>query len=183
MGRVVIGELEQPFRAAFDALLAAEGHTQLSDYLEVTTFDEVPLYSRFDQLSFLDGLDSAEQNRLLIRAAVLHLAKIVDYAGRAFEGRDDPCLRMVSITGWWDSDADGWTSTDGTTRLLTPNFWIGNLRSAQMQSFTMDSASGKSAQFVADALDRDPDYVLFEGWSAPGPDRFLRRVYVQLNRV
>jgi Immunity protein 15 len=176
----MLAQIEQPFRAAFDKLLEDEGHTRLADYMTVSTFDEVPLFYRLSHISFLDGLEMSERNKLVIRAAVLHLAEIVNYARKYYAGREDSYLRMVSVIGWWVSDESGLHLNDGTTEMLTPCFWIGNMASPEMQSFTMSRPVSAESEFVMDALGGDSCVRLHEGYSNIAGERYLERVYVEL---
>jgi hypothetical protein len=176
----MLPDLDQPYRAAFDELLAEEGLDRLDQFLTVESFDEAPLYSRLYQLDFLAGLAPAEQNRLLVRAATVHLVKIVDHARRRCAGGDDGHLRMVSVTNWCDYVDGEWFCSDGTTGLIRPNFWIGNLGNAAMAGFVMHRPETAASRFVAGALDDDDDYVLTEGRSDQPGAPPLRRVYVRI---
>jgi hypothetical protein len=166
------------YRASFDELLEAEGHDRLENYLTVSVFDEVPLFSREGQLGFLRNLTLEEINKLTIRAAVLHQMKIDDLAKSHFFGRVDPFLRMVSVTGWWDVDGLAFRSVGGNSSLLTPNFWIGNMASPEMAQFEMSNATSRGSQFVAAAIEGIDGMRLYDGWSKGSDERFLRRVYV-----
>ena|SRR5690348_14445897 len=176
----MLAEIEQPYRSDFDRLLEDEGHTNLADYLTVTTFDEVPLFYRFSHISFLDGLEVRERNRLVILAAVLHLVKIADYAREYYADRENTCLRMVSVTGWWISDESGLHFNDGSAEMLIPCFWIGNMASPELQSFTMSPPITAESEFVMNAIGGDSCVRLHEGWSTFGDERYLERVYIEL---
>jgi hypothetical protein len=166
------------YRASFDELLEAEGHDRLEDYLTVSVFDEVPLFSRETQLGFLRHLTLGEINKLTIRATVLHQLKIDELAKIRFSGRIDPFLRMVSVTGWWDVDGPVFRTADGNSSLLTPNFWIGNMASPEMAHFEMSDPTSEGSEFVSAAVDGMDGLRFFDGWSKGSDERWLRRVYV-----
>ncbi len=175
-----MSESVNPYRESFDDLLESEGHNRLEDCMTTAVFDEIPLFSREAQIDFLDGLSLMEINKLTIRVAVLHQLKINEFAKRRFSGHTDPYLRMVSVTGWWDTDSRGMHEVGGDTSLLTPNFWIGNMASPEMAQFSMDDASSEGSEFVASATEGISRLRLFDGWSAGSGKRFLRRVYVRI---
>jgi hypothetical protein len=140
---------EPRFAARFEAMLAAHGIADPQVWAEVETFDEVPIYSRFSELEFLDELSIAEKNRELILAAVRQLERIEEHF-RA-QGHDpDRYFRLVSITDWWvDGERGGGTCTDGTTELLTPHIWIGNAEDEDLENFKVYPRRSACASFVA----------------------------------
>jgi hypothetical protein len=173
-----MSESTAPYRGFFDRLLEEEGHERIEDCLTVRVFDEIPLFSREAQLDFLQDLTITEINKLTIRAAVLHQLKIDEAAKARFPGSNDPFLRMVSVTGWWDADGVEFRSVDGNSSLLTPNFWIGNMTSPEMMQFKMDDAESEGSGFVAAAVEGIDGLRFFDGWSQGPEPRLLRRVYV-----
>lgn len=191
----MIPEIDEPYRTAFDELLRGEGNCELEQFMEVNIYDEVPLFSRFTQLAFLDHLPFVERNRLMIQVAVIHLGAIVEYAGRHYQNRSDPCLRLVSVNGWGEYGESGWCPVDGTDGLLTPCFFVGNLTVPELTAFavrspitaTPDAAAialraptSAASEFVFDALARDSGVCLYEAWDTRWPEPSLESVYVEL---
>lgn len=125
-------------------------------------FDEVPLYSRFDQLSFLDGVSMADGNRILIRAAVRHLGQVIEHSRSYFESRDRDFFCMVSITDW--------DSSDGTSDWLQPALWLARPSNPVMAPMRIYEPRSAHSRFVAEAIDGEPDYLINEGLARfPGP--------------
>jgi hypothetical protein len=172
------------FGDEFARLLAEEGLDDLSQFLTAETFEEVPLFSRYAQIDFLGDLDTARRNILTIRFAVAHLGSIQRYARErraAAPGRQpDPCLRMVTVTDWWDYGDDGVEYNNGTRDVLSPHFWVGDLGSPKMAAFRMHPPDSAYSAFVRSALEGVPSVALHEGWSSDDRDRLLSRVYIEL---
>jgi hypothetical protein len=160
------------FAVGFARLIHQQLLDDLDSFLEpVEDFDEPPLYSQYAQLAFLDGLTTDQKNRLLIRAAVAHLPRIVGH-GR---GHDFYC--MVSILDWGDFEDGG---------LICPAFWYTNPSTRPaladprgiLDYVHFNPPTSHYSRFVADALDHDPAYLIHDD-SGTG-DPWTRRVYVRL---
>jgi hypothetical protein len=144
--------VSSPYLDEFDALLHEERTYDPEVFRDVTTFEEVPLYSRYHQVEFLNALPVVERNRELVRAAVRHLDLIHDYFSA--DGGREHILRLVSVTGWWvDDGAGGGRCDDGTSELLVPHFWFGNLNDVRMQNFTLGRPVSRCADFVSHTVD------------------------------
>jgi hypothetical protein len=165
------------YTSAFKDLFESEGIADPAAMVHTEVFDEVPFYSRYSQLEFLSGLTIAETNRQLIRASVAQLDRIAAHASarRRDAGLDAPesvaMLYMVSVTDWIVDRADAATvCQDGTTGLLVPHIWCGNLSSGKMQAFLPGQGLPRAfrlphsacAEFVISALGRSPDYDIYE---------------------
>jgi hypothetical protein len=169
------------FEREFDELLRHEGLRDPQVFAEVEAFDEVPFYSRYSQLAFLADLPVAEQNRQLIRASVRHLVRIVSFFHRTHEGREPgQVVRLISITGWWDDELEGGRCTDGTSQILTPNFWTADLRDARMKHFALYPPESDCAAFVSAALGDSAEFRVYESRIEASNNYCPRRVYVCL---
>jgi hypothetical protein len=141
-------------------VLADEALADLRVFADVQVFEELPIYSRYKQIEFLDGLNIADQNRELILAGVRHLDRIDEYF-RAQEDNLAGIVRMVSITDWWvDGERGGGTCTDGSTEILTPHIWLGNLGHERMSRFRVFPPRSRAALFVVGAV--GPGYDVFD---------------------
>lgn len=170
-------ESESRFRAEFASLLAEEGLVDPEVFAGIELFDEVPIYSRLSQLTFLDHLPIAERNRELIAATVRHLDRLIEHF-RSQSGADGRILRMVSVTGWWvHDDRGGIQCTDGASEVLRPNFWIGNLSDERMKNFRVFRPRTDCASFVATVVD-PVRYEVFESELTEMLGCCPRRVYV-----
>ncbi len=173
------------FAADFNDLLMAEGIYDPATFSYTEVFDEVPIYSRLDQLDFLDGMSVAERNRLLVLAAVAHLDRITSYFASVVVSGEapDPCIRLVSVTGWWiDHEGGGGECTDGTKEILRPHIWIGNVYAERMRTFKVRSGRSACAGFVESALD-DARHAVYESPPDDDDERWCpTRVYVALRR-
>ncbi|SPT49673.1 Imm15 family immunity protein [Actinomadura madurae] len=164
--------IDPRFAADFARLI----HHQLLDDFDsflkrVDDFDEPPLYTQYAQLAFLGGLTTEQKNRLLIRAAVAHLPRIVEHG----HGHDFYC--MVSILGWDEFENGG---------LIRPAFWYTNPSTRPdpgdprgiLDYVQFNPPASRYSVFVAGALDHDPGYLIHDD-SGTG-DPWMRRVYVRL---
>ncbi|MCP9948689.1 Imm15 family immunity protein [Actinomadura madurae] len=139
-------------------------HEFFRDLQDDFGFDEPPLYAQYHQLSFLDGLPTAEKNAVLIRAAVRHLRTLIDHSTALY------C--MLSIQGW-----DEWQNNG----LLDPRFFIAAPDHHPdpagprgiLDYLHFNPPTSPYSAFVADALDNDPSLITQE---APQHDH---RVYVR----
>lgn len=166
-----------PYASCFDALLDQEGLADPALFAEVEVYDEVPLYSRLSQLQFLAGLPIQEQNRQLVRTAVRHLDRIRENRLRHSSVVDKRVLRLISVTGWWvDAERDG-ICTDGTSELILPNFWLGNLDDERMKDFKLYLPTSRPAIFVSEALSTS-EYQVFESALTESTMWCPMRVYV-----
>ncbi|MFB9890472.1 Imm15 family immunity protein [Planobispora takensis] len=175
MELLVTIDLDPRFKTELVRLIRDEGLDQFGELMEADPFEEVPLYSRYAQLEFLDTLCVSEKNRVLIRAAVAHMVKVVEYSRDYYEDRSCDYLCMVSVVGWEDSD--------GRSELLIPNLWIGNMRDDRLRSMRLHPAQSRRSEFVADALDGDAGLTLSEGLSHFLGESYVDRVYVRLKSM
>jgi Immunity protein 15 len=159
-------DLDPAYRPAIEALLRAEGLDDLDDLSTVSTFDEVPLYSRYDQVDFAPALTTDQTNRLLITAAAWYLGVLYE------RNKDRDYYCMVSVLGWADQAGGG---------LLSPNFWLTRPSTGTLAHLRFNPPTSEYSAYTADALDGDPDYTLAEGLSHLPGGPYVERVYIRLN--
>jgi hypothetical protein len=144
---------------AFDRLMKYDGY-----------FDELPLFATHSQIAFLDELPLMERNRVLVRAAVAHLGRILDHAWRYYAGRDFDFFCAVTVTGW-DYFAEG--------DPLVPRFWRANPSKGVFDYLKLQPPASEGSNVVANLLDHDPDYPLNDDVVTEFGERRLERVFVQ----
>ena len=179
--------LDPQYAEEFESLFAEQDlavTAGMFDYVKI--FDEVPIYTRSAQLEFLSGLDFAEANRELVRAAVGLLERI-EFAAVARRTGSKNLLRMVAVTGWHVFDASGLSvCNDGSMDVVKPYIFAGNLDDDRMGAFRPTGGNlptafrpGQSpcAEFVRSALDSSLDYLVYD---SKAEDWCPDRVYVQL---
>lgn len=161
-------ELDTRFKTEFENLIQIEGLDDLEQFAEVVDlFEEVPLYSRFSQLSFLNDLPPNEQNRILIRAGAWYLRFIIEYLTR----HDCDSFCMLTIRDWEDFPQGG---------LITPSFWYTNPSQGTLDQIHLQPPDSAYSDFVAEALDHDPSLKINEYLSFLPGEPHVERVYVQL---
>ncbi|MDQ3054258.1 MAG: Imm15 family immunity protein [Actinomycetota bacterium] len=165
-------DLDPRFKANFERLIKHQKLDNLEGFMEpIDLFEEVPLYSRFSQVSFLDGLLPIERNRVLIRAAAWYLCVITKYFREAYVGRDCDFFCMLSILDWEDFNEGD---------LITPTFWYTNPSQGVLDQIRLESPDSAYSTFVAEALDRDPSFKINEDLTRLPDEPHVERVYVQL---
>jgi hypothetical protein len=165
-------DLEPRFKSDFENLIRGEGLDNIEAFMEpVDLFEEVPLYSRFAQLSFLSEVPPIEKNKLLIRAATWQLSNIVTYCMKRDDARASDFYCMLSILDWEDFDAGG---------LVTPTFWYTNPSRGVLAQLQFTSSLGTHGVFVLDSLDRDADIEVQEEIHLFSENSYMERVYVRL---
>lgn len=84
---------------SFGDVLQAENLTDLSQFCTSAFCDEVPLYSRYSQLSFMDQLSLEDRNASL-------LASAIDFLQRLIRQSKSTLPFFAAITIWQDEDSD-----------------------------------------------------------------------------
>ncbi|MEU6079274.1 Imm15 family immunity protein [Streptomyces sp. NPDC047108] len=160
----------EKFAQEFAALFREEGIDDFSQFLStVDLFDETPLYSRYSQLRFLNDLPIGEQNRLLIQAGALLLARLVSHIEDLRTSGAVDAFCMLTISDWED-----WDDTGGQ-ELLTPALWFTNPSRGLLSSKSLRHATGRHADVVRESLPSDGRFTLYQdSVSAPR----VERVYV-----
>lgn len=165
-------DLDPRFKADFERLIKLQKLDNLEGFMEpIDLFEEVPLYSRFSQVSFLDSLSSIERNRVLIRAAAWYLCVIIKYFREAYAGRDCDFFCMLSILDWEDFNEGG---------LITPTFWYTNPSQGVLDQIRLEPPDSAYSIFVAEALDCDRSFKIKEDLTRLLDEPHVERVYVQL---
>lgn len=133
-------------------------------------FTEPPMYTHDPQIAFLDGLTPGERDRVLVRAAVGHLGRILDFARDFYAGRDFDFFCAVTVTGWeFHSDQDP----------LMPRFWYANPSRGVLQHLRLEPPVSDGSSLVAEFLDHDPMFVLNDDVDRRFGEERLERVFVQ----
>ncbi len=78
-------------------LIALEGLYSIGESFGISTFDEVPLYSRLDRIEFLSNESVECRNKILMCAAVRHLESSLTEQARKTADESN-YLNMVSVT-------------------------------------------------------------------------------------
>lgn len=165
-------ELDRRYKTHFERLIKLEGLDDLSQFKDqVELFEEVPLYSRFSQLSFLKGLPSVEKNRILIRAGAWYVRVIIGSLRESCVGRDYDSFCMLSIRDWEDFPEGG---------LITPAFWCANPSQGVLEHIRLQPPNSAYSKFVAESLGRDPSFKINECLDFLPGEPHVERVYVQL---
>jgi hypothetical protein len=133
-------------------------------------FDELPLFARYAEVSFLDSLSIEERNRVLIRAAVAHLETILDYSRQYYANREYDYFCAVTITGWEYVDEG---------EVVVPHFWYANPSHGAFEYLALEPPTSQYSRFVADCLDHSPDYVLNDDVVRDYTETRVERVFVQ----
>jgi hypothetical protein len=137
--------------------------------VELQDFDEVPLYSGYDQVAFLSHLPYEQRNRLLLCAAAVYLGRLVEYLeDRRQRGHDDDCFCMLSVLEW-----EEWEESGGES-LLLPAMWFTNPSKDVLSYVPLAVASGAQADAVRAWLP-EGDFLVCRNTLAGDP---IQRVYV-----
>lgn len=160
--------IEKSYVEAVDAILAEDGITDPSAFMDVEYFDQYPFYLYISQLDFLSHLPFAEANRVLVKASALYLERLVALATQRGPLPGKTILRMISVSDWKNRNDDGQPNYDGTTAYLTPYIWLANLDDPRLGSFTVHPVKTAAGLFVKDPLNQDERFRVAEG----SPDKF-----------
>ena len=87
-----------------ELLLKKEGLDKFSIYYrDYSTFEEIPLFSKFDRISFLSSLSFNEKNKILINKGIELVTQIRKEARNFLEVTDlDEYLVCLTIEDWDD---------------------------------------------------------------------------------
>jgi len=163
-------DLDPRFTDDFERLIRLEKLDDLEGFMQlVGLFEEVPLYSRISQLSFLRGLSPTEKNRISYSRGSLVSTSHHRLLARVLRRSNYDFFCMISVLDWEDFNEDG---------LLTPTFWYTN--PSRGDQISLESPSSTYSTFVADSLDRDPSFKIREGLAHLPGGPYIERVYAQL---
>ncbi|MBN6040957.1 Imm15 family immunity protein [Amycolatopsis sp. 195334CR] len=129
-------------------------------------FDELPLYATYADISFLDELPLMERNRVLVKAAVAHLGRILGHAEAFYAGREFDFFCAVTVTGW-DYLPEG--------DPLTPRFWLANPSRGVFEHLRLRPPGSEGSTIVAYLLGAGSGFLLNDDIV----DGRLERVFVQ----
>ena len=182
--------VDRRYEEEFEALFARQG-IKSAAWEHVQTFEELPVYSRYDELEFMTGLSLSDVNRQLIKASVCMLERITDSRSGSGDARTPKrLLFMVSVTDWHIFDESGRSvCNDGNRDYIVPHIYVANLNDSRMKGFdvfeteyptALRPPTSICAEFVASALDYSSAYVIYQ---SPEYDWCPERIYVRLRRT
>lgn len=118
------------YKKEFISLLKKEGLDNIELYFsDYDTFEEIPLFSRWANIHFLDEIDFDEKNKILICEAIELVSNILkeapDYLGEQF----NEYFICVSITNWEDIE---------DINCITPNIYISKRKTWLLSYLNME---------------------------------------------
>jgi hypothetical protein len=147
----------------FESILRQERLADRSQFAAAQLFEELPLYSRYDQVEFLSEI--GDPNTLLLELAIKYLKEVVDN-----HPATSPWLAAVTI---WEHDSE-------ETDPIVPKILIcnGDVR-LHLGDIDLQPATGKLASFIESTLRSSghPDEMLVGG------RRHCRRISSMLHRL
>jgi hypothetical protein len=166
-------DIDPRFAEHFNRLLERHDLTKFDRLMEYHgPFDELPLFAMYSEISFLDDLPPGERNRILIRAAVAHLHKILDYSRTYYAGRDYDYFCAVTVTNWEFVEEEG--------DPIIPRFFYANPSHGVFASAPPGPPTTKYSRMVEDWLNHSTDYIVNEDVvPAPFGETRVERLYVQ----
>jgi hypothetical protein len=122
--------------SSFEAILLQERLADRSQFSAPQLFEELPLFSRFDQVAFLSHF--GDTNVLLLELAIKYLKDVVD-----IHPATSPWLAAVTV---WEHDSD-------EPDPIVPKIFVcnGDVRS-RMRDIDLQPATGKLASFIESTL-------------------------------
>ena len=164
-------DIDQRFAEQLSTLLVDNDLTNLDGLMTYDgPFDELPLFAMNSEVEFLAGLSAREQSRILIRAAVAHLERVLDHSRQYFAGLEYDYFCAVTVTDWDYLDDD---------LPVVPHFWYANPSYGVFDKLRLDPPSSAESRFVAECLDHSPDYVLRDDLTRRYGKPELERVWIQ----
>jgi hypothetical protein len=133
-------------------------------------WDEVPLFSRFSRINFLHGMSAVKKSEILVKFAVLHLNKILDYAELQM-WRD--LVILISINDFDNLKFEG-------DEPVCPNFWISSNIEGELKDFCLFEGMSEDSLLVRQWLETanlSSNHVVLNQKNMDSNDEF-RRVYV-----
>lgn len=158
------------FSRQIDALLRREKLDDLSGFLEYETFEEVPLFSRYQNISFLSRLTVHDRNTVLIGFALRHLDRIIQYAAKHLDvNAFSNYFAMLSIIDW-----DECTPEYGQ---ILPCFWITSKATEILPCMRLVIGHSKEAKEVRTCLSdvgEESRFVVLDYAELPKHDEIFR---------
>jgi hypothetical protein len=160
------------YAANFESLIRLEGLDDLDSLMKTTSFEEVPLFSRYAHVSFLAHETVDNRSAILIRAAVSYLRVILAHSKEYYRGRMYDYCCMVSVTDW--------EQLDDAREPVTPNFWYTNPSVGVLDRIDLVSADNEQARFVLSALVDAKRFKICMNRSAAQAGGVAPRIYIVL---
>jgi|SRR5579859_343850 len=158
----------ETYRWRFEDLLRESGLDDPAQFLAgpsfEESFEEVPLYSRYSQISFLADRIVLERNQMVVLAALDHLGRIISAARRA-GWADGDFVAMVSVLGIdesWPNFVDA---------MLVPCVWTARPTNRSLAFLSLDPSSDPIARFV--------ERTVGAGYEVYESGRPLERLYIR----
>lgn len=126
-------------------LIKKEGLDNLSVYFAAyDTFEEIPLFSRRNDISFLSHLSFDERNKILLKAAMDLLKKNAKAAKSIYKGVEiADFFSCITITGWDDAIEMG---------SLRPNILLTQRKKWLLSNLNLKQSDVPEANLIKDYL-------------------------------
>ena len=148
-------------RQEFESVLRKEQLADRSQFSRPHLFEELPLYSRYEQIEFLSRF--GDPNTLLLKLAIDYLAEIV--------GTDADTPEWLGAVTMWEDDCDD-------DDPIVPSIFICNDEvKRRLKDLDLQPAIGKFASFIKTALESigtcDEMVVMAEDNTVEGSIRYF----------
>jgi hypothetical protein len=146
-------DVDPRFRDQFEQMLARNDLADLDGLMHYHGYyDELPLFARYSEVSFLDHISPEQRNRVVVRAAVAHLKTILDHSQTFYAGREYDYFCAITVENW------DWFHEDGSP--VVPKFFYGNPSHGLFDYLELRAPTSDESRFVAESLDHSPAYVI-----------------------
>jgi len=160
-----------PYASNFENLIRIEGLDKLDDLMSASTFEEVPIYSRYSHIKFLNNESVADRNRILVRSAAAYLRVIVDYSKDYYRNHAYDYYCMVSITDW--------ERIDEGKEPIDSNFWYTNPSRGVLDLIPMWPVRSKQGLYVENTLAGSEIYEVNENIERCEDGNMTGRIYIR----
>ena len=107
------------------SLAKKEGMDDLSIFFRpYETFEEIPVFSFFDNISFLSGMNFNEKNKIIIKYAIDLLIKIRAFYGTLNGISKRECFFCISIRDWDIDDYEEINCVTPCIYISTKKIWL-----------------------------------------------------------
>ncbi|WP_336852488.1 Imm15 family immunity protein [Pseudescherichia vulneris] len=153
-------------------LIKKEGLDNLGVYFAAyETFEEIPLFSRWNDISFLSHLSFDERNKVLLKAAIDLLEKNAKAAKSIAKGVEmADFFSCITITGWDDAIEMG---------SLRPNILLTQRKKWMLSNLNLKQSDVPEANLIKDYLSSISD-LNYSTFISNGFEK-NKRVYVIAN--
>lgn len=125
--------------AEFDKILQAEKLADMAQFYAPDFCDEVPLYSRYKQLSFLKKMGLEEENKVLLAWALSFLDRLL--------AESDPTRSFFAALTIWEDDGDD-------NEPIVPNVFVCNEPKDLLKGLKLHEAKGPFSKSIDQLLAR-----------------------------